>query len=181
MRRNIVLALLFIVFQIQAQSWKLVWSDEFNTTGLPDSTKWMTETAAARNNELQHYTDRRIENIHVEKGNLFIVARKEAYQGAKYTSARLSTDGKINFRYGKIEARIKLPAGQGIWPAFWLLGQCIKQTGSPACGEIDIMEHVNNENKIHGTMHWNHNGLISQGGTADCQVQQFHIYLFQVH
>jgi len=176
MRNKFIFTLLFFTLQLQAKAWKLVWSDEFNYTGLPDSTKWRHETGNVRNNELELYTFRRLKNSKVENGNLLITACKENYQGANYTSARLSTDSLFNFTYGKIEARLKAPKGQGIWPAFWLLGQNINHVGSPQCGEIDIMEHVKNENIIHSAMHWDKNGLISFEGTKECDVQEFHIY-----
>jgi beta-glucanase (GH16 family) len=176
MKKLIILVLILFSIQLQAQSWKLIWSDEFNYTGLPDSTKWIHEVGNNKNKELQYYTSRRLANSKVANGNLYIIARKEDPLKAKYTSARLSTDSKFNFKYGKIEARIKTPTGQGLWPAFWLLGQNISKVGSPKCGEIDIMEHVNNEKEIHGTMHWDNNGLVSLSGTAKCNVKQFHIY-----
>ncbi|HEY6915045.1 MAG TPA: glycoside hydrolase family 16 protein, partial [Paludibacter sp.] len=122
------------------------------------------------------YTNRRPENSIVKNGNLLIIARKENFQKKQYTSARLSTDSKFNFKYGKIEARIKTSTGKGLWPAFWLLGQNINDVGSPKCGEIDIMEHVNTENIIHSAMHWDNNGLISLTKTTNCNVQQFHTY-----
>jgi beta-glucanase (GH16 family) len=162
--------------QIKAQDWNLVWSDEFNYFGLPDTTQWTNEVGFLRNNELQYYTHRRLENNIVENGTLLIIGKKELYNGADYTSASLTTDGKYSWKYGKIEARIKLPNGQGMWPAFWLLGQNIHQVGWPKCGEIDIMEHINNENMNHGTMHWDINGHVSYGGIVDCDMQQYHIY-----
>jgi len=175
--KNILISILLIgSYHINAQDWNLVWSDEFNYSGLPDTTKWVNEVGFIRNNELQYYTYRRLENSKVENGTLLIIGRKESYNGANYTSASLTTDGKYAWAYGKIEARIKLPDGQGMWPAFWLLGENIHQVGWPKCGEVDIMEHINNENMNHGTMHWDNNGHVSYGGTIDCDVQQYHIY-----
>jgi beta-glucanase (GH16 family) len=176
MKYIITLILLISFSQIKAQDWNLVWSDEFNYTGLPDTTKWINEIGFLRNNELQYYTYRRLENSKVEDGALLIIGKKELFNGADYTSASLTTDGKHSWKYGKIEARIKLPNGQGMWPAFWLLGQNIYQVGWPKCGEIDIMEHINNENMNHGTMHWDINGHVSFGGIVDCDMQQYHIY-----
>ena len=92
------------------------------------------------NNELQYYTDRP-ENIKIEDGLLHITARRESYMGAGYTSARINTQGKFTQRYGRFEARIQLPWGQGMWPAFWMLGSNIDDVGWPHCGEIDIMEY----------------------------------------
>ena len=171
-----IIFFLLLATNSYAQTWKLVWSDEFDKNGLPDSTKWNNETSIPRNNELQYYTNQRPENCNVQNGQLLIIAREENIKGAKYTSARLSTDGKFNFKYGRIEARIKLPVGKGIWPAFWMLGQKIKEVGSPKCGEIDIVEHINNEKNIHSAMHWDQNGLVSLEATKDCDMQQFHLY-----
>jgi beta-glucanase (GH16 family) len=176
MKYVIILILLISFSQIKAQDWNLVWSDEFNYAGLPDTTKWINEVGFLRNNELQYYTYRRLENSKVENGALLIIGKEELYNGADYTSASLTTDGKHSWKYGKIEARIKLPNGQGMWPAFWLLGQNIHQVGWPKCGEIDIMEHINNENMNHGTMHWDINGHVSYGGIVDCDMQLYHIY-----
>ena len=159
-----------------AQSWKLVWADEFSGNGLPDSTKWGNEEGFVRNKELQYYTKRRVENSRVENGNLLIIGKKENYKNAEYTSASLTTDGKHSWTYGKIEARIKIPVGQGIWPAFWLLGQNIKQVRWPKCGEVDIMEHINLEPKNYGTMHWENKVKVGSGGTYPCDVTKFHTY-----
>jgi beta-glucanase (GH16 family) len=165
---------------VKAQNWNLVWSDEFNISGTPDTTNWGNEVGFVRNKELQYYTKRRPENAKVENGNLLIIGRKENYSSAakqaEYTSASLTTDGKHSWTYGKFEARIKLPKGQGLWPAFWLLGQNIHQIRWPQCGEIDIMEHINNDEKNYGTMHWNNNGHVGSGGTVPCDVTKYHIY-----
>ena len=133
----------------------VVWSDEFNGSGAPDGSKWTMETGAGGwgNNESQFYTNRR-ENVRQEGGNLVIEARRESYNGAPYTSGRLITSGKFSQTYGKMEARIKIPRGQGIWPAFWMLGQDINSVGWPNSGEIDIMENVGKEpNTVYGTVH----------------------------
>lgn len=114
------------------------WAEEFDGTTL-NTLNWNIETGLAANQELQYYTDRS-ENLRVEDGCLVIEARKESMGGRAYTSARINTKGKVQIKYGYIEARIWLPAGQGTWPAFWMMG-----TGAsswPLCGEIDIMEHV---------------------------------------
>ncbi len=161
---------------VNSQSWKLVWSDEFDKNGLPDETKWGNEVGFIRNNELQYYTKRRIENSVVDNGNLLIIGRKESFDKANYTSASLTTDGKHSWTYGKIDARLKLPAGQGIWPAFWMLGQNISQVGWPRCGEIDIMEHINNEDITHMTLHWHNEKHVSSGGKLTCDVTQYHNY-----
>lgn len=140
---------------------KLIWSDEFNAPdgSAPDAGKWtlIDDGTGFGNHELEHYTPR-AENARIEHGMLTITARAEKYAGhdgavREYTSARLESRGKFETRYGRVEARIKLPVGQGIWPAFWMLGANFAQQGWPACGEIDIMEHVNLEPRILGSLH----------------------------
>jgi beta-glucanase (GH16 family) len=176
---NLIIYLLCLVAcsaQKSEPDWKLVWSDEFNYTGLPDTTKWGNEVGFIRNNELQYYTKQRIENSQVLNGNLLIIGKKESYKNANYTSASLVTDGKSSWVYGKVDARIKLPKGQGTWPAFWMLGQNIHTVGWPACGEIDIMEHINNEDIIHGTLHWLNEKHVSSGGQTPCDVTKYHDY-----
>ncbi|MGB8535859.1 MAG: glycoside hydrolase family 16 protein [Acidobacteriaceae bacterium] len=142
--------------------WKLVWKDEFDGPdgSMPDPGKWsiVRQGSGFGNQELEYYTDLPA-NSHIEGGMLVITARKENFKGADgivrdYTSARLETAGRFQQKYGRFEARIKLPKGQGIWPAFWLLGDDFSAAGWPACGEIDIMENVGFEpGKIHGTLH----------------------------
>lgn len=137
-----------------APGWTLDWSDEFDGTAL-DRAKWTFETGGHGfgNNELQYYTDRP-ENLRVEQGMLVIEARREAYGGRDYTSARIKTAGLMERTHGRYEARIKVPRGQGIWPAFWLLGADIRTAGWPRCGEIDIMENIGREPAtVHGTLH----------------------------
>jgi len=143
-------------------AWTLVWSDEFNGSdgSLPDPSKWNMETGGGGwgNNELETYTARP-QNAQVQNGNLAITAMKEAYTGTdgiprQYTSARINTAGLFEQQYGRFEARIKIPQGQGLWPAFWMLGNNIGQVGWPASGEIDIMENIGKEPSIvHGSMH----------------------------
>ncbi|MET0392097.1 MAG: glycoside hydrolase family 16 protein [Chitinophagaceae bacterium] len=131
-----------------------VWSDEFDYTGRPDTGKWAYDTGGHGwgNQELQYYTERP-ENARVENGHLVIEAKKEAWQGMQYTSARLVTRGKASFRYGRIEVRAKLPSGRGTWPAIWMLGDK-EHMEWPDDGEIDIMEHVgHNPGFIHGSVH----------------------------
>lgn len=137
--------------------WELAWADEFSQAdgAPPDSSKWGYDIGGSGwgNNELQYYTNR-TQNSRVEDGKLVIEARAEAYGGRNHTSARLLTKGRWSWTYGRIEARIKVPAGRGIWPAFWMLGANIDSTGWPACGEIDIMEHIGSEPAtVHGTLH----------------------------
>lgn len=134
----------------------LVWFDEFDTPGAPNSNKWGYDLGASGwgNNELQYYTDRR-DNSYVTDGTLKIVAKKEAFSSSQYTSARLLSKGKYSFKYGKVEVRAKIPAGVGTWPAIWMLGDNINTVSWPACGEIDIMEHVGRDlNKIISAFHY---------------------------
>jgi beta-glucanase (GH16 family) len=145
-----------------AHQWTLTWSDEFSgPDGSPvDPAKWVTETGCNGwgNDELEYYTNRS-QNIYQQNGNLVIKVLQEKYTGAdgvtrNYTSARLKTLGKFEQTYGRFEARIKIPRGQGIWPAFWMLGANINKSGWPDCGEIDIMENIGKEPAlVHGTIH----------------------------
>ena len=159
----------------------LVWSDEFNTDGLPDATKWGYDLGAGGwgNNEVQYYTSR-AENAVVINGSLKITVKKESYSGSNYTSARLLTKDKFSFKYGKVEIRAKLPAGGGTWPALWMLGSDINTVSWPACGEIDIMEHKGNDlNRIYGTLHYpGRSGGNADGGTKAISnaTTEFHIY-----
>jgi len=124
----------------------LVMQDEFNVDGAPNSAMWSFDIGKGPNgdgwgnNELQYYTNRS-QNIKVVDGVLQITALKELYLGSPYTSAKILTKGKFSQKHGRFEARIKMPWGQGLWPAFWLLGDNIDQIGWPKCGEIDIMEY----------------------------------------
>jgi beta-glucanase (GH16 family) len=180
MKKILFLLLLLIgCSQNKEPGWKLVWSDEFNYSGLPDTSNWRNEVGFIRNNELQYYTPRRIENSVVSEGNLLIIGRKEQYDSAGNTSASLTTDRKLNWTYGKIETRMKLPKGQGMWPAFWMLGQNIHQVGWPRCGEIDIMEHINNEDILYGTLHWDNEEHVSSGNKIPCTITQFHNYAIE--
>jgi beta-glucanase (GH16 family) len=167
----------------QEKRWKLVWSDEFNYNGLPDSTKWTAETGGHGwgNNELQYYTKGRKENAWVENGMLIIEARKETYQEKKYTSARLITKRKGDWQYGKIDVRAKLPKGFGTWPAIWMLGSTTPLKW-PDDGEIDIMEHVGfNHGFIHASVHTKkYNHVIGTQKTDTIQIkdcsENFHVY-----
>ncbi len=162
-----------------------LWHDEFDTI---DTTKWTFETGTGAsgwgNNEWQYYTGRS-ENAFVQDGILHIRANKEDYEGAKYTSARMITKGKFSFTYGTVEARIALPVGKGIWPAFWMLGENIDAVSWPACGEIDIIEAVNSENIVYGTNHWQAGGNQADygnntrdyyGTSKELDITQFHNY-----
>lgn len=148
----------------------LIWSDEFDYSGLPNASNWNMETGGGGwgNNELQYYTNTE-GNAKVENGILTITARKETVGDNQYTSARITTQNKFDFQYGRIEARIKLPYGQGLWPAFWMLGANFGSVGWPACGEIDIMEMVGGagrENTVHSTLHWDNNGSHADYGQS---------------
>jgi beta-glucanase (GH16 family) len=155
---------------------KLIWSEEFEYNGLPDSTKWSHEEGYIANNEKQYYTKRKIENSVVSDGMLNIIARKEQIDSFEYSSARINTLGKFSFMYGRAEARMKLPVGQGIWPAFWMMGDDINSVGWPRCGETDIMEHINSELTLYGTAHWFRDRHVSSGGKTQCDVREFHNY-----
>jgi beta-glucanase (GH16 family) len=145
-----------------ASGWTLVWSDEFNAPNgsAVDSAKWISETGGGGwgNNELEYYTNR-LENAYLENGNLVIKVIARKYTGddgvtREYTSARLKTQHRFTQTHGRFEARIKIPRGQGIWPAFWMLGDDIDKVGWPDCGEIDIMENIGKEpSTVHGTIH----------------------------
>jgi beta-glucanase (GH16 family) len=162
-------------------SWTLVFSDEFETPGALDPTKWGYDIGYIANDEKQYYTSRS-ENVRAEGGNLVIEARKEPHQGYAYTSARVVTRGRFAFRYGRVEVRAKLPTGNGTWPAIWMLGTNIDQVGWPTCGEIDIMENVGFDPLlIHGSVHtaaYNH--TIGTQKTASVTVaspwEDFHVY-----
>jgi beta-glucanase (GH16 family) len=142
--------------------WTLVWSDEFGGSNgsAPDSSKWTIETGGDGwgNHELEYYTNRP-QNTQIQNGSLVITAFKETYTGKdgvtrNYTSGRMKTAGKFEQQFGRFEARIKIPYGQGMWPAFWMLGNNSGPVGWPGCGEIDIMENIGKEPAIaHGTIH----------------------------
>lgn len=150
------------------EGYNLVWRDEFEGTEL--SSDWTFEIGTGNNgwgnNELQFY---RRENTTVRDGYLIIEAKRENFSGRQYTSSRIVTMGKQNFRYGRIDVRAALPKGQGIWPAVWMLGKNFPTAGWPVCGEIDIMEMVGGNangknNRVHGTIHWSNNGQHAETG-----------------
>lgn len=186
-------------FSSQASDWKLIWSDEFDTPGLPDKTKWSYETGFVRNRELQFYTQDRLENARVENGTLIIEGRKERYENpfyrpggegakswrnaqpfAEYTAASLITQGKASFHYSRVEVRAKLPQGKGVWPAIWMMGTNRTVIGWPRCGEVDIMEFVGKEpDKVHATVHFPKDGKHASQGkslTTTAPYEDFHIY-----
>ncbi|HKN36209.1 MAG TPA: glycoside hydrolase family 16 protein [Terriglobales bacterium] len=159
--------------QIDKGHWSLVWSDEFNGRNpAVDATKWVIETGGGGfgNDELEYYTARP-QNVQVRHGNLIVKALKENYTGPDgvtrgYTSARIKSQTKFSQAYGRFEARIKIPRGQGLWPAFWMLGDDIDKVGWPDDGEIDIMENIGKEpSVVHGTIHGP--GYSGAGGIGD--------------
>lgn len=163
-----------------ADNYELVWSDEFNGNYL-DTNTWNYEIGTGSwgwgNNEQQYYTDR---NIKVSNGTMKITAKREDYGGMKYTSSRITTKNKKNFKYGKIEARIKMPKFKGVWPAFWMLGANQDSVGWPKCGEIDIVEAINDENLVYGTLHWfndpGNNNADSGSSVAVANRTEYHVY-----
>ena len=166
-----------------------LWNDEFDGETI-DTSKWGFEIGTGAsgwgNNEWEYYTSRK-ENAYIKDGVLHIRAQKEDYEGQKYTSARMLTKGKFAFKYGTVEARIALPVGKGIWPAFWMLGENFDKVGWPGCGEIDIIEAVNSENIVYGTNHWaNGSEYATYGNNTgnyrdqkhEMDITQFHTYKF---
>ena len=171
-------------------SWTLVWSDEFNGSNgsAPSSANWNFDQGGNGwgNSELETYTTRRT-NSWVENGTLIIQANEETYTGTDgftrdYTSARLITLNKRSWKYGRIEARMKIPKGQGIWPAFWMMGADLPTVGWPACGEMDVMENVGKEPRtVHVTVHGpGYSGSTSIGGSysigSGALGDDFHLY-----
>jgi beta-glucanase (GH16 family) len=183
---------------LQAQAWKLAWSDEFDKDGLPDPTKWGYEEGFIRNAEQQYYTKARAENARVEKGMLVIEGRKEKFPNARYraggrgmagkeyadyTSASINTLGKVDWLYGRVEIRAKIPQGKGVWPAIWMMGIDRSKVGWPACGEIDIMEFVGHTpDKVHSTVHFRKGGQHKSSGhalTVANPFDDFHVYAME--
>lgn len=185
---RLLLFLVFFYLQQSANSQqserKLIWWDEFDYVGLPDSSRWKQDVGGHGwgNNELQYYTNKDTQNAVVRNGVLVITAKKEDKENRNYTSAKLLTRGIREFQYGRIEVRAKLPAGRGTWPAIWMLGTNIKEAGWPACGEIDIMEHVGyNKDSLFGTIHsaaYNHVKGTQKGKGIFIQspYTEFHTY-----
>lgn len=168
---------------------RLVWADEFNYSGLPDSSKWSYDTGNGcplicgwGNNELQYYTSQRLQNARVENGKLIIEARKENFQNAAYTSARLVSKNKGDWKYCRVEAKAKLPAGTGMWPAIWMLPTESKYGGWPQSGEIDIMENVGYwPDSVLSTIHTGaYNGMLNTQKTKGVNLKDlstaFHVY-----
>jgi beta-glucanase (GH16 family) len=168
------------------KTWKLVWADEFDKNGLPDTTRWNYDTRGNDygwgNNEKQWYTVAKPENCRIENGILKITARKEKTGNKEYSSARLTTKNKGDWKYGKIEVRAKLPTGNGTWPAIWMLPTDSKYGGWPKCGEIDIMEHVGfDPDTVFSTVHtgkFNHmiGTQVGKKTGLPTATSDFHIY-----
>lgn len=169
----------------ETDGYKVIWEDNFDGTDL-DRNIWNVEVNGngGGNQEHQYYVDSR-ENIEVSNGTLKIRALNKSYMGKGYTSGRINTRGKAEFKYGKVEARIKLPSFQGAWPAFWMLGGNYNSVGWPRCGEIDIMEAINRENFTHGALHWFAGGQKDSGGNtqdivaSDFNRTQWHTYAIE--
>lgn len=161
---------------------RLVWADEFDGTAI-DESKWAYEVQRPGwvNHELQNYTSRRRENARVEDGHLVIEGRRDWFGGHEYSSARLKTAGKASWRYGRVEARIQVPSGRGTWPAFWMMPNDFSR-GWPACGEIDILEHVGYDpNRVHATLHaqaynWQRAEQRTAATLVGGAVSGFHVY-----
>ena len=171
---TILFGLMTFILSSVPNGYRLVWSDEFDK-GYIDKTKWGYEIGGNGwgNNELQYYTSY-LENAYVEDNLLHIRA---FYNGKNYTSARLLTKGKFDFQYGYVEARIALPRVNGIWPSFWMLGKNFDSIGWPNCGEIDILEALNEENKSNAACYWFNDGLAEYGlSSGYFDVTQFHTY-----
>lgn len=189
MKKSFLIAILPFLLAATAlgQQRKLIWADEFDTPGLPDTTRWRYDLGNGcpnicgwGNNELEYYTQNRKENAWVEDGLLHITARKEEMEGFHYTSARMLS--RASWRYGRVEVRANLPSGLGTWPAIWMLSSDWKYGGWPESGEIDIMEHVGyNDQKIFGTVHtkaFNHVQGTQRGDSIaikNCE-RKFHVY-----
>ncbi len=163
----------------------LAWADEFSGTTV-DQSAWNFETGNGTNgwgnHELEYYTNS-TNNIFVSNGNLIIEARKQAIGGQNYSSGRMTTFGKKNFQFGRIDMRAKLPVAKGLWPALWMLGSNINTTPWPACGELDMMELIGvNPSTVYGTMHWNSASNVhgSRGSSFNLPSgnfsHQFHVF-----
>ncbi len=170
---------------MEYDGYNLLWNDEFDGNSV-NGTYWTFETGTGNggwgNNELQYYTE---QNATVENETLIIEARKEPVGSSQYTSARMVTKNKVSFTYGRVDIRALLPHGKGMWPALWMLGENFTSVGWPACGEIDIMEMVGNDDNslekvVHGTIHYDDGGHVYSGGshtvTMSTLVTSYHVF-----
>ena len=184
------LMFLFLLSQnciVYGQTKTLVWSDEFNTNGLPDTTRWSYNVGGTGwgNNELQFYTANRIENARVQNGHLVIEARKEDMQNRKYTSSRMVSKNKGDWKYGRLEVKARIPRGRGIWPAIWMLPTRSAYGGWPKSGEIDIMEFVGYmPDSLFGSVHTGlYNHTIGTQRTKGVKYKDlataFHVYAIE--
>ncbi|SMD43673.1 Beta-glucanase/Beta-glucan synthetase [Aquiflexum balticum DSM 16537] len=185
--KNIILPMIVFGFLLSCQEKpnnKLIWSDEFEYEGLPDTVNWTYDVGdhGWGNNELQFYTKEKSENARVENGRLIIEAHLDSSFTKGFSSAKLHTKGNASWQYGYMEIKAKLPSGVGTWPAIWMMPEENKYGGWPKSGEIDIMEHVGyDQGVIHGTVHaeaFNHRKGTQKG--AKIQVltcsEEFHVY-----
>jgi len=171
---------------LKIEGFKLVWNDEFNVDGILDDSKWSYDVGDGGwgNNELQYYTSDSV-NVRVQNGKLVIETHYYPLLDIKYTSARIVTKNKGDWKYGRVEVRAKIPAGKGTWPAIWMLPTDWEYGGWPASGEIDIMEHVGYEpNVIHGTVHteaFNHKigSQVGNNVTIPTATSEYHIYAIE--
>lgn len=175
----LILLFFFSLETLQAQRYELIWADEFNEAQV-NSDAWRFWNGTAYNNELQYYTPRS-QNIRTENGNLVLEAHKENYNGRFYTSGRMSTQNAHFWKYGIVQARIKLPKGRGFWPAFWMMPQYAVYGGWPHSGEIDIMEFRGNRLNEHlSTIHFARNlSRASIGKTTELGIdlsEEFHVF-----
>lgn len=181
---------------MNSQDHKLVWADNFDISGKPDPEKWNYEIGFIRNLEEQVYTSRK-RNLRIRNGKLEIIARKETFKNkyfdpsvknyrfntpsAEYTSGSIHTKDRFEFKYGRVEVRAKLPSGNGVWPAIWMLGANFDDVEYPKAGEIDIMEYVGkNTGEVHSTVHFagDNNLIKSDGGMVNLKdpSENYHIY-----
>jgi len=171
------------VSPLEYDGYELVWQDEFEADQLSDDYIFEIGTGSSGwgNNESQYYRE---ENTRLEEGYLVIQAKKENFEGQEYTSSRIITEGKQEFKYGRFDIRARMPYGQGIWPAIWMLGSNFRQVGWPQCGEIDIMEMIGGQGReriVHGTVHWQSNdGYANYGHSKELSdvtlADQFHVF-----
>ncbi|WP_081671026.1 family 16 glycosylhydrolase [Sporocytophaga myxococcoides] len=186
MRAIFVISLCLLLSPLYAQKINkvLIWSEEFDYSGLPNPEKWDYDAGGSGfgNNELQYYTKDRLENARVDNGKLIIEARKENYSGKKFTSARIKTLGNGDWKYGRFEVKAKLPTGKGIWPAIWFLPSESVYGNWPSSGEIDLMESVGYDpDKVFFTTHtetYNHKTVGGRGSSTELVAPYDNFYTY---